>query len=90
MRRSPEPPGTEAHTILAAPPMPALAAKLTKIRPRMSHLVSYGMHMEVAWADPETAISFAYLTNGPDTHAREEGARGVALADLAARGNLFP
>lgn len=44
-----------------------------------------GMHMQVAWADPATGLSFAYLTNGADTDVMREGARGVALADLAAR-----
>ena len=44
-----------------------------------------GMHMQVGWADPDSGISFAYLTNGVDTDTMREGGRGVALADLAAR-----
>jgi CubicO group peptidase (beta-lactamase class C family) len=44
-----------------------------------------GMHMQVAWADPDTGISFAYLTNGADADPIVEGIRGVALADVAAR-----
>ncbi|MFN8052248.1 MAG: serine hydrolase domain-containing protein [Acidimicrobiales bacterium] len=44
-----------------------------------------GMHMQVAWADPDTGISFAYLTNGADADVMREGARGVRLSDLAAQ-----
>jgi len=44
-----------------------------------------GMHMQVGWADPVSGLSFAYATNGVDTDTLREGARGVAIADLAAR-----
>lgn len=44
-----------------------------------------GMHMQVAWADPVSGVSFAYLTNGVDSDVMKEGMRGVALADLAAQ-----
>jgi CubicO group peptidase (beta-lactamase class C family) len=43
-----------------------------------------GAHMQVAWADPATGLSFAYLTNGLDGNQLREGARGVRLASLAA------
>jgi CubicO group peptidase (beta-lactamase class C family) len=39
---------------------------------------------QIAWADPETGISFAYLTNGLDRHVLREGRRGVALSSRAA------
>lgn len=42
-----------------------------------------GMHMQVAWADPESGLSFAYATNGADSDVMKEGARGVALSELA-------
>jgi CubicO group peptidase (beta-lactamase class C family) len=38
---------------------------------------------QIAWADPETGISFAYLTNGFDRDAIRQARRGVALSSLA-------
>ncbi len=43
-----------------------------------------GAHVQVAWADPETGVSFAYLTNGLDANTLKEGARGLRLSNLAA------
>jgi len=43
-----------------------------------------GAHVQVAWADPETGVSFSYLTNGLDTNTMKEGARGLRLSNLAA------
>ena len=39
---------------------------------------------QIAWADPATGLSFAYLTNGLDAHVLREGRRGVGLSSLAA------
>jgi CubicO group peptidase (beta-lactamase class C family) len=39
---------------------------------------------QIAWADPESGISFAYLTNGMDQHVIRQGRRGIALSSLAA------
>jgi CubicO group peptidase (beta-lactamase class C family) len=39
---------------------------------------------QIAWADPESGISFAYLTNGLDANVLREGRRGVALSSRAA------
>ncbi len=39
---------------------------------------------QLAWADPDTGISFAYLTNGMDQHVIRQGRRGIALSSLAA------
>jgi CubicO group peptidase (beta-lactamase class C family) len=39
---------------------------------------------QVAWADPETGISFCYLTNGVDANFIRIGRRGVALSSIAA------
>jgi CubicO group peptidase (beta-lactamase class C family) len=38
---------------------------------------------QIAIGDPETGISFCYLTNGHDRHQLRQGRRGVALASLA-------
>jgi CubicO group peptidase (beta-lactamase class C family) len=38
---------------------------------------------QIALADPDTGISFSYLTNGHDRHVLRQGRRGVALASLA-------
>lgn len=38
---------------------------------------------QIGWADPDTGISFAYLTNGMDRHQLRQGRRGVALSSLA-------
>lgn len=38
---------------------------------------------QIAWADPATGLSFAYLTNGLDAHVLREGRRGVALSSRA-------
>jgi len=42
-----------------------------------------GVAGQIAWADPDTGISFAYLTNGRDRHLVREVRRGVALSSLA-------
>lgn len=39
---------------------------------------------QVAWADPATGLSFAYLTNGRDLHFLREHRRTTALGSLAA------
>ena len=39
---------------------------------------------QIAWADPESGLSFVYLTNGMDQHLVREGRRGVALSSIAA------
>ncbi|MBS1106987.1 MAG: beta-lactamase family protein [Deltaproteobacteria bacterium] len=39
---------------------------------------------QIAWADPRTGLSFAYLTNGHDRDLLREGRRTVALSSLAA------
>jgi len=38
---------------------------------------------QIALADPDTGISFAYLTNGHDRHVLRQGRRGAALTSLA-------
>jgi CubicO group peptidase (beta-lactamase class C family) len=43
-----------------------------------------GARGQIAWADPASGISFAYVTNGLDQHLIREGRRGVALSSLAA------
>jgi CubicO group peptidase (beta-lactamase class C family) len=42
-----------------------------------------GARGQIAWADPESGLSFAYVTNGLDQHILREGRRGVALSSLA-------
>ena len=39
---------------------------------------------QIAWADPDSGISFAYLTNGLDQNVIRQGSRGVAIGSLAA------
>ena len=39
---------------------------------------------QLAWADPESGLSFAYVTNGLDQHELRQARRGVALGSLAA------
>lgn len=39
---------------------------------------------QIAWADPESGLSFAYLTNGLDAHVLRQPRRGIALSSLAA------
>jgi CubicO group peptidase (beta-lactamase class C family) len=43
-----------------------------------------GVAGQIAWADPDSGLSFAYLTNGRDRHLIREARRGVALSSLAA------
>jgi CubicO group peptidase (beta-lactamase class C family) len=38
---------------------------------------------QIAWADPATGLSFAFLTNGLERHVIQEGRRGVALSSRA-------
>ena len=40
---------------------------------------------QVAWADPESGLSFAYLTNGAERDAVRQGGRGLQLSLLASR-----
>jgi CubicO group peptidase (beta-lactamase class C family) len=42
-----------------------------------------GFGGQLAWADPATGISFAYLTNGFDRNDLREGRRSVALCSFA-------
>jgi CubicO group peptidase (beta-lactamase class C family) len=44
------------------------------------HSGAFGL---VAWADPETGLSFAYLTDGLDEHVIRQAKRGIALSSLA-------
>ena len=39
---------------------------------------------QLAWVDPATGISLAYLTNGHDRHSVRQGRRGVAISSHAA------
>ena len=39
---------------------------------------------QIAWADPDTGLSFAYATNGVDANQLRHARRGVALSSLAA------
>jgi len=43
-----------------------------------------GAHLQIAWADPATGISFSYLTSGLDSDLMKEGARAYGLSSLAA------
>jgi CubicO group peptidase (beta-lactamase class C family) len=38
---------------------------------------------QIAWADPESGLSFCYLTNGIDANFLRLGRRGVALSSIA-------
>jgi CubicO group peptidase (beta-lactamase class C family) len=38
---------------------------------------------QVAWADPESGLSFAYVTNGLDAHILRMARRSVSMSDLA-------
>jgi CubicO group peptidase (beta-lactamase class C family) len=40
---------------------------------------------QIAWVDPNTDLSFVYLTNGHDRHAIRQAKRGIALSSLAAK-----
>jgi CubicO group peptidase (beta-lactamase class C family) len=40
---------------------------------------------QIAWADPESGLSFAFLTNGCDRNPLAMGARGIGLAQAATR-----
>ena len=39
---------------------------------------------QIGWADPDSGISFSYVTNGLDRNPIRQGRRGVALSSLAA------
>jgi CubicO group peptidase (beta-lactamase class C family) len=39
---------------------------------------------QVAWADPESGLSFCYLTNGRDLNPIREGRRSIGLSSRAA------
>ena len=37
---------------------------------------------QIAWVDPNTELSFVYLTNGHDRHAIRQAKRGIAYQAL--------
>lgn len=39
---------------------------------------------QIAWADPDSGLSFGYTTNGLDQHTLRQARRGVALSSIAA------
>lgn len=39
---------------------------------------------QIAWADPDSGLSFGYTTNGLDQHTLRSARRGVALSSIAA------
>jgi CubicO group peptidase (beta-lactamase class C family) len=39
---------------------------------------------QIAWADPETGLSFCYLTNGLDQHELRQWRRTTGIASRAA------
>jgi CubicO group peptidase (beta-lactamase class C family) len=39
---------------------------------------------QVAWGDPATGISFAFVTNGAERNAARQGANGIRLSNIAA------
>lgn len=39
---------------------------------------------QIAWADPDTGLSFGYTVNGLDEHVIRQARRGVALSSIAA------
>jgi len=39
---------------------------------------------QVAWADPDSGISFAFVTNGAERNAAKQGATGMQLSNIAA------
>ena len=39
---------------------------------------------QIAWADPESGLSFAYVTNGLDQHILRQGRRGIGISSRAA------
>ena len=39
---------------------------------------------QLAWADPETGLSFAYLTNGIDRHLIRQWRRNIGIGSRAA------
>jgi CubicO group peptidase (beta-lactamase class C family) len=42
-----------------------------------------GAFGQIAWADPATGLSFAYVTDGLDEHVIRQGRRGIALSSIA-------
>ena len=40
---------------------------------------------QIAWVDPQSELSFVYLTNGHDRHAVRQAKRGIALSSHAAK-----
>tara|TARA_E500000178_G_C16818542_1_gene660380 strand:- start:186 stop:866 length:681 start_codon:yes stop_codon:yes gene_type:complete len=40
---------------------------------------------QLCWADPETGLSFVYLTSGHDRNPIRQGRRGVSISSLAAQ-----
>jgi CubicO group peptidase (beta-lactamase class C family) len=42
-----------------------------------------GLGGQIAWADPETGLSFAFVTNGADRDPARQGGRGFRLSTLA-------
>ena len=43
-----------------------------------------GVYTQIAWADPETGISFAFLKNGLEADVLADAVRVMPLSDIAA------
>ena len=43
----------------------------------------HGVGGQIAWADPDTGLSFCFLTGGLETNPLEEGRRRAALCNRA-------
>ena len=61
-------------------PGPAAGPRPDRVARAFGHNGAGG---QVAWGDPETGLSFVYLTNGLDRHPIASGRRGAALANRA-------
>lgn len=53
-----------------------------------NHPLSFGHNGaggQIAWADPDSGLSFVYLTNGHDRDPFRQGRRGISLSNRAAK-----
>ena len=79
-------PAVHAHVVLGRRDATTRGGHLLEatVRPTLELILTEAPVHLVKRADPETGLSFIYLTNGLDRHMVRQARRGVALSSIAA------
>jgi len=78
--------GAPANRALASSSPATTERQPARVRPHpvARHVRHNGAGGQIAWADPESGLSFCYLTNGRDVNPIREGRRSIGISSRAA------